>query len=81
MFKRIREYNYIRKIRKTMEDATMLKYLKLNGYKTQACHDMIDERISEEFYKTIFVGGTAKLHYTEVNAENIKNYTFFKKRG
>jgi hypothetical protein len=77
MFKKIREYNYIRKIRKTMEDTSMLKYLKLNGYKTQACHDMINGRISEKFYKTIFVGGTANLHYTKVNAENIENYTFF----
>jgi hypothetical protein len=81
MFKKIREYRYIRKIRKAMAEPTMLKYLKLNGYKTRASYDLIDERISAEFYKAIFVGGTTQLHYTEVNAENINNYTFFKKRG
>ncbi len=81
MFKKIREYRYIRKIRKAMEESMVLKYLKLNGYKAQACRDMIDGRISVEFYKAIFCGETIQLHYTEVNAENIKNYTFFKNRG
>ena len=81
MFKRIHEYNYIKKIRKVMAQTSMLKYLILNGYRHSACQDLLRNRISEDFYKTIFCGGDAQLHYTEINAENIKNYTFFKKKG
>ena len=76
MFKRIHEYNYIKKIRKTMAQTSLLKYLILNGYRNSACQDLLRNRISEDFYKTIFCGGDAQHHYTEVNATAIQNYKF-----
>ena len=76
MFKRIYEYYYIKKIRKAMAQTSMLKYLILNGYRHSACQDLLRNRISEDFYKSIFVGGDVQHHYTEVNAEAIQNYKF-----
>ena len=76
MFKRIHEYIYIKKIRKAMAQTSILKYLILNGYRNSACQDLFRNRISEDFYKTIFCGGDVQHHYTEVNAEAIQSYKF-----
>ena len=74
-FKKIREYIYIWKICKTMEESSILKYIKLNKYKTKAYYDMLNGLISEEFYKNIFLGGRIGINYAEANIEKIKNYT------
>ena len=76
MFKRIRQYNYIRKIRKCMEEESMIKWLKLNTIETSATVDLLIGRITSEFYRSVFTGGDINNHYSEVNAEYIKNYRF-----
>lgn len=76
MFKRIRQYIYIQKIREAMSQNNFSKYFILNGYKSDASHDLIQGRITEDFYYSIFCNETPSRHYTEVNAEAIKNYRF-----
>ena len=76
MFKRIRQYNYIKKIRKTMENTSPLRFLALNGYKQSAAFDLINDKISMDFYKKVFCDGDMTHHYTEVNFAYIVNYKF-----
>lgn len=76
MFKRIRQYNYIMKIRKAMTMESMIKYLHLNNIKSKAARDCMYDRITTEFYKDIFLGGNMSHHYIEVNKEKILNYKF-----
>lgn len=55
MFKRIRQYNYIRKIRKCMEEEDpAIKSLKLNAIQTSATVDLFIGRITSEFYRSVF---------------------------
>ena len=74
---RIRQYVYIILIRKAMCDTSLVRFLVLNRYKELAAYDFLDNRISREFYISIFLGGDAEKHYSEVNAEKIKNYTYW----
>lgn len=76
MFKRVRQYNYIRKIRKSMEEESTIKWLKLNSIQTSASVDLLIGRITSEFYRSVFTGGNIDNYYSEVNAEYIKNYKF-----
>ena len=81
MLKRIRQYNYIKKIRKVMEREGNLKYLGLNGIKSDAAADVFAEKIDINFYIAVFHGETMCTHYTEVNKDYIMNYKFQKKGG
>lgn len=74
---RVRQYMYIILIRKAMCDTSLVRFLVLNRYKELAAYDFLDNRISREFYTSIFLGGDAEKHYSEVNAEKIKNYTYW----
>jgi hypothetical protein len=76
MFKRIRQYNYIKKIRKTMKETSLLRFLILNNYKERAAIDLINDKISMDFYKKVFYGGDMTRHYTEANFAYIINYKF-----
>lgn len=77
MFKRIRQYIYIQKIRITLSvKNSHLKYLMLDKYKSNATRDFIHSRITGDFYYNVFCNETPSCHYTEVNAEAIKNYKF-----
>lgn len=76
MFKRIRQYNYIKKIRKTMKETSTLRFLVLNGYKKSAALDLMDDKISMDFYKKVFYDGDIPQHYTKTNFEYIINYKF-----
>lgn len=76
MFRRIRQYNYIKKIRKIMKETSYLRFLVLNNYKESAAIDLINDKISMEFYKKVFYGGDMTRHYTEVNFVYITNYKF-----
>ena len=76
MFKRIRQYNYIKKIRKTMKNTSSLRFLILNGYKKSAALDLMDDKISMDFYKKVFYCGDVPQHYTKANFAYITNYKF-----
>ena len=79
MLKRIRQYNYIKKIRKVMEREDNLKYLGLNGIKSDAAADVFAEKIDMDFYSAVFHVYTSRGesgHYTEVNKDYIMNYKF-----
>ena len=59
MFKKIREYNYIRKIRKCMkEEDSAIKSLKLNSIETSATVDLLIGRITSTFYRSVFTNKT-----------------------
>ncbi len=74
---RLRQYVYIILIRKAMCDSSLTRFLVLNRYKELAAYDYLDNRISREFYTSIFCGGNAEKHYSEVNAEKIINYSYW----
>lgn len=55
MFKKIRQYNYIRKIYKCMEEKDpKIRSLKFNTIETSATVDLLIGRITPEFYRSIF---------------------------
>jgi hypothetical protein len=76
MLKKIRQYCYIRKIRKEMFKTSILRFLTLNTYQSQAAQDLLNNKISEDFYTSVFCGGDMTHHYTEVNTNYILSYKF-----
>ena len=55
MFKKIRQYNYIRKIYKCMEEKDpKIRSLKFNAIETSATVDLLIGRITPKFYRSVF---------------------------
>lgn len=55
MFKKIRQYNYIRKIYKCMEEKDpAIRSLKFKTVETSATVDLLIGRITPEFYRSVF---------------------------
>ena len=79
MLKRIRQYNYIKKVRKEMKEEGYLKYLGLNGIQSSAAADVFAGKIDMDFYADVFYVDTIRGesgHYTEANKDYIMNYKF-----
>ena len=72
MFKKFTEKRILKKIRKIdSENSSCLKYLTLNGIKSDAAILLMRGRISEEFYRKVFIGGKLQKHWSEVNHDFI----------
>lgn len=74
MFNKMREKQYIAKIKKEMDKTSMLKYISLNSLKSAAASDLLNGKISEEFYYNVFGNSDMYNHYTEVNYDYIMSY-------
>ena len=74
--KRIRENAIILKIQKIKREqgTHWLSYLELNAIQSKAAESMMKNKISLEFYKSVFSGGDASHHWSDVNIEYIMNY-------
>ena len=74
--KKFREKRIIKKIRKIQkaDGNSCLKYLALNSIQSRAACLVLSGIISLSFYKSVFHGGDITHHWSDVNAEFIKNY-------
>ncbi len=76
MFKKIRERAIVNEVKEAMKSDSFLKGLRLNAIKSNACQLMFNNKISEEFYMTIFTNKKIDIYnpYWEVNKEAIEKY-------
>lgn len=76
MFKKMRERAIIKKIQKIKkrDGNHWLSYLSLNTIQSKAAAQLINDKISLEFYKKVFHGGDMYNHWSDVNADFISNY-------
>lgn len=71
-----REVKIIVKIRKEMQRADLLSYVRLNNIKSKTADLVMRNKIRGEFYRKVFLGGTMSKHWSEVNKEYILNYPY-----
>lgn len=74
MFNKVRENHIIIQIQKEMKKDSLLKYLALNAIKDKAVYQVLNNKISDDFYKNVFCGGNINNHYSKVNYDYIMNY-------
>lgn len=74
MFQKFYEKKYIKKLRKAMNEHPITRYLTLNSIKTSATHDLLKNRISDNFFMNVFCGGTSKTHWSEINKDFIEKF-------
>jgi hypothetical protein len=59
-------------LRKNIDNKSLLRGMIMNNIKSRAANELLNEKISEAFYKKMFYGGDAQTPWWEVNRENIK---------
>lgn len=59
-------------LRKHINDHSLLQGLTMNNIQSRAAIELMDGKISAEFYHKMFCGGDAKTPWWEVNRKNIE---------
>ena len=59
-------------LRKHIDDNDLMQGLVMNNIRRQAAIELLNGKISKDFYKRMFSGGDANTPWWEVNRENIK---------
>lgn len=59
-------------LRKNINNKSLLQGLTMNSIQSRAATELINGKISAEFYKKMFCGGDAKTPWWEVNRKNIE---------
>ena len=59
-------------LRKNINDKSLVKGLTMNNIRSRASIELMNGKISEEFYRKMFVGGNIQTPYWEVNRKNIE---------
>jgi hypothetical protein len=59
-------------LRKNINNKSLLQGLTMNSIQSRAADELMNGKISEEFYFKMFCGGNAKTPWWEVNRKNIE---------
>lgn len=74
MFNKMRENYIIHKIQRTMKNSSLLDFIELNTIKEDSACLLMQNKISADFYKKVFIGGDINHHWSQVNKNYILNY-------